>query len=291
MMRVIKCQLKLFLRFSKNRIYTYIGEVLIAVNPYRNLPIYEKDTVEKYKGREIYERPPHVFAIADSAYRAMKRYGRDSCIVISGESGAGKTETSKIIMRYLAAITNQQQQKELERLAPVRLFTDNEQAVGFKRMSARSYHHYGATVPSSGSFVSIIASFNGLMDGFVAILSGNERIYPNDMVKSVLLRSNCILESLGCAKTNRNDNSSRFGKYMHINFNFNGDPIGGNITNYLLEKSRVVRQQRGERNFHVFYHLLRGFDSNRLQQLRLKSDPKQYYYLNQGDSDKVSEFC
>ncbi|MBN3300746.1 MYO1G protein, partial [Amia calva] len=186
------------------------------------MDMYGHEVVEAYRGRELYENPPHLYALADSAYKAMKRRAKDTCIVISGESGAGKTEASKYIMQYIAAITNPSQQAEVE------------------------------------------------------------------SVKNVLLKSNCVLEAFGNAKTNRNDNSSRFGKYMDINFNFNGDPTGGHINNYLLEKSRVIKQQGGERNFHSFYQLLLGGTQEMLASLHLQKDPAAYTYTREGAVSQTS---
>ncbi|XP_043988604.1 unconventional myosin-Ib isoform X4 [Gambusia affinis] len=206
-------------RFDHNEIYTYIGSVVISLNPYRSLPIYTPDKVEEYRNRNFYELSPHIYALADEAYRSLRDQDKDQCILITGESGAGKTEASKLVMSYVAAVCGKGQEV--------------------------------------------------------------------NKVKEQLLQSNPVLEAFGNAKTVRNDNSSRFGKYMDIEFDFKGDPLGGVISNYLLEKSRVVKQPRGERNFHIFYQLLSGASDDTLKKLKLERDVSKYNYLSL-DSAKVS---
>ncbi|KAL6069905.1 Unconventional myosin-Ie [Balamuthia mandrillaris] len=206
-------------RYNADQIYTYIGHVLICVNPYKSIPhIYTEQTLREYRGKYRYELPPHVYALADDMYRSMLSEGEPQCVIISGESGAGKTWTAKQIMTYIAAVS-------------------------------------GAT--------------SDVM-----------------RVKDVILQSNPLLEAFGNAATLRNNNSSRFGKYMEIQFDHKGDPEGGLITNYLLEKSRVVYQQEGERNFHVFYQLLKGAPQNLASELGLGT-PDQYHYTNQSSQSTV----
>ncbi|XP_026151114.1 unconventional myosin-Ib isoform X3 [Mastacembelus armatus] len=199
-------------RFDHSEIYTYIGSVVISVNPYRSLPIYTSDKVEEYRNRNFYELSPHIYALADEAYHSLRDQDKDQCILITGESGAGKTEASKLVMSYVAAVCGKGQEV--------------------------------------------------------------------NKVKEQLLQSNPVLEAFGNAKTVRNDNSSRFGKYMDIEFDFKGDPLGGVISNYLLEKSRVVKQPRGERNFHIFYQLLSGASDDTLKKLKLHRDFSKYNYLS-----------
>ncbi|XP_024142061.1 unconventional myosin-Ib isoform X3 [Oryzias melastigma] len=206
-------------RFEHNEIYTYIGSVVISMNPYRSLPIYTPEKVEEYRNRNFYELSPHIYALADEAYRSLRDQDKDQCILITGESGAGKTEASKLVMSYVAAVCGKGQEV--------------------------------------------------------------------NKVKEQLLQSNPVLEAFGNAKTVRNDNSSRFGKYMDIEFDFKGDPLGGVISNYLLEKSRVVKQPRGERNFHIFYQLLSGASDETLKKLKLDRDFSKYNYLSL-DSASVS---
>uniref|UniRef100_A0AAR2JA79 Myosin motor domain-containing protein n=1 Tax=Pygocentrus nattereri TaxID=42514 RepID=A0AAR2JA79_PYGNA len=208
-------------RYKENLIYTYIGSVLVSVNPYRELEIYSKQHMERYRGVNFYEISPHIYALADNSYRAVRTERKDQCILISGESGAGKTEASKKVLQYYTT------------MCPTR---NNTQSI-------------------------------------------RER----------LLQSTPVLEAFGNAKTLRNDNSSRFGKYMDVQFDYKGAPIGGHILNYLLEKSRVVHQNHGERNFHIFYQLLESGDGALLKRLGLdRTNPQQYHYLVKGNCPRVS---
>ncbi|GAM19588.1 hypothetical protein SAMD00019534_027630 [Acytostelium subglobosum LB1] len=202
----------LITRHKADQIYTYIGDVVISSNPFKKMNIYNDSDIKSYNGRYKYEMPPHIYALANDAYRSMKQNQEKQCVIISGESGAGKTEASKKIMQFLAFVSNK------------------------------------------------------------ATLEG-------DRITKMLLESNPLLEAFGNAKTLRNDNSSRFGKYMEMQFNQAGVPTGGKITNYLLEKSRVVGRANGERSFHIFYQLLKGLPQNKLSELGLTSNAQAYNYL------------
>lgn len=213
-------------RFEGHEIYTYIGHVLVSVNPFRDLGIYTDQVLDSYRGKNRLEMPPHVFAIAESAYYNMKAYKDNQCVIISGESGAGKTEAAKRIMQYIANV-------------------------------------------SGGE-------------------SGDIK-----QIKDMVLATNPLLESFGNAKTLRNNNSSRFGKYLQIHFNAQGEPVGADITNYLLEKSRVVGQITNERNFHIFYQFAKGASQNYRQMYGVQG-PETYVYTSRSkclDVDGIDDLA
>uniref|UniRef100_A0A8C8AAP3 Myosin VIIA n=1 Tax=Otus sunia TaxID=257818 RepID=A0A8C8AAP3_9STRI len=201
----------LLIRYREHLIYTYTGSILVAVNPYQLLPIYSPEQIRLYTNKKIGEMPPHIFAIADNCYFNMQRNNKDQCCIISGESGAGKTESTKLILQFLAAISGQ-----------------------------------------------------------------------HSWIEQQVLEANPILEAFGNAKTIRNDNSSRFGKYIDIHFNKRGAIEGAKIEQYLLEKSRVCRQAQDERNYHVFYCMLRGMTMEQKKKLGL-GKATDYNYLAMGN--------
>ncbi|CED82244.1 microfilament motor [Phaffia rhodozyma] len=207
-------------RFENKEIYTYIAHVLISVNPFRDLGIYTLPTLQSYKGKNRLEMPPHVFAIAESAYYAMNAYGENQCVIISGESGAGKTEAAKRIMQYIAEVSGESE------------------------------------VPTGGAAGGI------------------------GKIKDMVLATNPLLESFGCAKTLRNDNSSRHGKYLEIMFNGRGEPVGAQITNYLLEKSRVTKQIKNERDFHIFYQFTKSASAEMREMFGIQG-PEAYVLTSQ----------
>ncbi|XP_046352828.1 myosin heavy chain, non-muscle-like isoform X2 [Haliotis rufescens] len=223
-------------RYYSGLIYTYSGLFCVVVNPYKKLPIYTDKVIELYKGKKRHEVPPHVFAIADTAYRSMLQDREDQSILCTGESGAGKTENTKKVIQYLAyvAASNRTQ-----------------------RSSVSNLH-----VPGE--------------------------------LENQLLQANPILEAFGNAKTIKNDNSSRFGKFIRINFDSSGYISGANIETYLLEKSRAVRQAENERSFHMFYQYLNAATPQQRKEFLLE-DIRNYTYLTNGHMpvggiDDVLEF-
>ncbi|XP_039538277.1 unconventional myosin-IXb isoform X3 [Pimephales promelas] len=198
-------------RFQKKKIYTYAGSILVAINPFKFLPIYNPKYVKMYENHQLGKLEPHIFAIADVAYYAMLRKHVNQCIVISGESGSGKTQSTNFLIHCLTAL------------------------------SQKGY------------------------------ASGVER---------TILGAGPVLEAFGNAKTAHNNNSSRFGKFIQVNYLESGVVRGAVVEKYLLEKSRLVSREKNERNYHVFYYLLVGASEDERREFKLLQ-PEEYFYLKQ----------
>nr|XP_060611556.1 unconventional myosin-IXa isoform X2 [Anolis sagrei ordinatus] len=198
-------------RFKQEKIYTYVGSILIVINPFKFLPIYNPKYVKMYDNHQLGKLEPHIYAVADVAYHAMLLRRRNQCIVISGESGSGKTQSTNFLIHHLTALSQK----------------------GF----------------ASG-------------------------------VEQIILGAGPVLEAFGNAKTAHNNNSSRFGKFIQVNYQETGTVRGAYVEKYLLEKSRLVYQEHNERNYHVFYYLLAGASEEEKSAFHLKQ-PDEYHYLNQ----------
>ncbi|CAF1008646.1 unnamed protein product [Rotaria sordida] len=204
-------------RFLSNQIYTYIGDILVAVNPFRSLPIYGKDAMNRYRSSVKSEQPPHIYALADFTYQAMLHDLENQYIVISGESGSGKTLSANFLVKQLTFLGNA----------------------------------------------------------------------PNKSLQEKILQINPLIEGFGNARTIINDNSSRFGKYLEMLFTKQGRVTGARLSEYLLEKTRVVNQGRAERNFHIFYYLFHGLASSTPNDEKsfYLSTNHTYHYLTTGLQD------
>ncbi|TFK10558.1 inactive pancreatic lipase-related protein 1 [Platysternon megacephalum] len=202
---------------------TYSGLFCVTINPYKWLPIYGARVAQLYKGRKRTEMPPHLFSISDNAYHDMLQDRENQSMLITGESGAGKTENTKKVIQYFANI--------------------------------------GSTGKQA-------------LDGKVRRKNGS--------LEDQIIQANPVLEAFGNAKTTRNNNSSRFGKFIRIHFGTTGKLAGADIESYLLEKSRVISQQAAERSYHIFYQILSKKKPELIETLLLSPDPKNYHWISQG---------
>ncbi|XP_050392436.1 myosin heavy chain, striated muscle isoform X1 [Patella vulgata] len=216
-------------RYEAGFIYTYSGLFCVAINPYRRLPIYTMSIIIKYRGKRRVEMPPHLFSIADNAYQYMVMDRENQSMLITGESGAGKTENTKKVIQYFAHVAAKSHKEKEEKK-----------------------EEEGKAEKKAGS------------------------------LEDQIVQANPVLEAYGNAKTLRNNNSSRFGKFIRIHFGTQGKISGADIEQYLLEKSRVTFQRPGERNYHIFYQLLSNAIPEITEKLLCSPDPALYNFVNQG---------
>ncbi|XP_028310675.1 myosin heavy chain, fast skeletal muscle-like [Gouania willdenowi] len=210
-------------RFASWMIYTYSGLFCVVVNPYKWLPVYDAVVVNAYRGKKRVEAPPHIFSISDNAYQFMLTDRENQSILITGESGAGKTVNTKRVIQYFATIA----------------------VAGGKK-----------------------AETSGKIQG---------------SLEDQIIAANPLLEAYGNAKTVRNDNSSRFGKFIRIHFGTSGKLASADIETYLLEKSRVTFQLSAERSYHIFYQLMTGHKPELLEALLITTNPYDYHMISQGE--------
>uniref|UniRef100_A0A667ZAA9 Myosin heavy chain, fast skeletal muscle-like n=1 Tax=Myripristis murdjan TaxID=586833 RepID=A0A667ZAA9_9TELE len=212
-------------RFASWMIYTYSGLFCVVVNPYKWLPVYDTVVVQAYRGKKRIEAPPHIFSISDNAYQFMLTDRENQSVLITGESGAGKTVNTKRVIQYFATIA----------------------VAGGKKAEAQSA---------------------GKIQG---------------SLEDQIIAANPLLEAYGNAKTVRNDNSSRFGKFIRIHFGSSGKLASADIETYLLEKSRVTFQLSAERSYHIFYQLMTGHKPELLEALLISTNPYDYHMISQGE--------
>ncbi|XP_042305447.1 myosin-1B isoform X4 [Sceloporus undulatus] len=214
-------------RYAAWMIYTYSGLFCVTVNPYKWLPVYNPEVVAGYRGKKRQEAPPHIFSISDNAYQFMLTDRENQSILITGESGAGKTVNTKRVIQYFATIAATSDKKKEE-------------------------------APASQS------KMKGTLE-------------------DQIISANPLLEAFGNAKTVRNDNSSRFGKFIRIHFGATGKLASADIETYLLEKSRVTFQLKAERSYHIFYQIMSNKKPELIEMLLITTNPYDFQFVSQGE--------
>lgn len=271
-------------RYYSGLIYTYSGLFCVVVNPYRRLSIYNDENIELYKGKKRHEVPPHIFAVTDNAYRSMLQDREDQSILCTGESGAGKTENTKKVIQYLAYVASSK-----PRLPNGPLQNNNNSIINNHHVNDTSVESVTQTptklaqqhLETNNHSTNSIHS-NDLNDSQQSTPQTPNSMYSHSVeLERQLLQANPILEAFGNAKTVKNDNSSRFGKFIRVNFDASGYIAGANIETYLLEKSRTIRQAQDERSFHIFYQFLNGASPEERQEFLLE-DVRNYTFLTHG---------